>query len=110
MHCIALHTFTWALELVGAMELAPPDSPYGWVVAVSAASAQFVTLGSINCFGVFFEPLHKYFGVGNAKLAAVVSLANFVVCNHPHSKLWGGCGLMSPIEKLTWDGQVVWLP
>jgi len=40
--------------------------------------SQFVTLGSINCFGVFFQPLQDTFDVGSASLAAVVSLANFV--------------------------------
>lgn len=40
--------------------------------------------GSINCFGVFFQPLQDTFDVGSASLAAVVSLANFVV-----RSVWG---------------------
>lgn len=62
------------------MEKAEPDSPYAWAVAGAAAVAQFVALGSINCFGVFFDPLQRSFHVGRASLAAVVSVANFVVC------------------------------
>eukprot|EP00667_Euglena_gracilis_P010565 EG_transcript_10763 len=60
------------------MEKAEPDSPYAWAVAGAAAVAQFVALGSINCFGVFFDPLQRSFHVGRASLAAVVSVANFV--------------------------------
>lgn len=50
-----------------------------WARCVS--SRQGAVGGSINCFGVFFQPLQDAFGVGSAPLAAVVSLANFVV--HP---------------------------
>eukprot|EP00906_Rhabdomonas_costata_P038981 RCo055181 len=61
------------------MEVAPVDSAYGWVVAAGAFAAQFVVLGGINCFGVFFAPLHREFPqAGNRDLAAVVSVANFV--------------------------------
>jgi MFS family permease len=59
-------------------DIAGPDSPAAWRIAIAAFLSGFVTFGVVYSFGVFLQPIANDFGAGRAAVGAYYAIASLV--------------------------------
>jgi MFS family permease len=64
---------------VTATTAARPRLFYGYIVLAASFLAMVVIHGTVNTFGVFFNPLQEYFGASRAAISAINSLSFMVM-------------------------------